>query len=400
MQQQDGGDAFITTLGGALARAAEQQSDSSDWEKDDNGGDAWVLMPSSVPWAAVHFCGGAGFGVAPHITYDVLCRSLCNRLGVAIVATPFDLGTDHNALSKKVHASFAKAVENLQDRGRLGEQVPTYRVGHSLGARLLVLGALGDVEGGTSDDDALLGLLAGGAIDVDGVDVDAAAAPSSPSPPPSPRPMGDGLALIAFNNFGLADSVSLATEFLSRMQGDEGGAGAGAGAGGRASEAAQAVREAFGFAQQFANMAGIGGDFELKPSPEELTAAVSSRGLSAGDEGGDRRTLVARFEGDTLDSSSALLDALPAQAAPTTALLEGSHLTPVVFRLDAAAIDPALAMLLGNGQGFSFGSAALVEPLVDSLCEWMWPSGMAPRATRQLSGTAATTAADDVIDVA
>lgn len=235
-------------------------------------------------------------------------------------------------------------------------------------------------------------------MDVDGADVDAAAPAASPPPSPPPSPaMGDGLALIAFNNFGLADSVSLATEFLSRMQGEEGGAGASAG--GRASEAAQAVREAFGFAQQFANMAGIGGDFELKPSPEELTAAVSSRGLSAGDGGGDRRTLVARFEGDTLDSSAALLDALPARAAPTTALLEGSHLTPVVFRLDAAAIDPALAMLLGNGQGFSFGSAALVEPLVDSLCEWMWPSGMASRAIRQLSGTAAT-AADDVIDVA
>ena len=92
------------------------------------------MLPPSVPWAAVHFVGGAGFGVAPQITYDYLLSSLCRRIGVAVIATPYDLGTDHWSISSKVFSSFDTALEGLKERGAIGQNAPTYRIGHSLGA--------------------------------------------------------------------------------------------------------------------------------------------------------------------------------------------------------------------------------------------------------------------------
>ena len=81
------------------------------------------------------------------------------------------------------------------------------------------------------------------------------------------------------------------------------------------------------------------------------------------------------FEDDRLDSSDQLLEALPAGADHERERLAGGHLLPVVFRLDAADIDPALALLLGSGRGFSFGTPEQLEPLTDALCDWIWPSG-------------------------
>lgn len=358
------GDALLATLGGALARAADQSSaeSTSGWIKDEEAG-AWTLLPPSVPWAVIHFVGGAGFGVAPQICYDHLLSSLCTRLGVAVVATPFDLGTNHWGLSRTVRASFDKGLDGLKERGAVGENVPVYRVGHSLGARLILLGSLSPDQATSSAAAMDAQRLAAG---IEDDDAPTGAGPRPPQPgaaDPAQANAGDDaadMALLAFNNFGLADSVALASEFLSRMQ-----SGAG-----DADRVAQAVRDAFGMAQQIANVAGVGGDFELTPSPDELERAV------AASEGRRPRTLLVRFADDTLDSSPALLNAMPAGAAPTSATLDGQHLTPVVFRLDAEAIDPALAALLGNGRGFSFGSPAGVEPLVEEISRWIWPSSM------------------------
>ena len=125
----------------------------------------------------------------------------------------------------------------------------------------------------------------------------------------------------------------------------------------------------------------MGGGFEVSPTPSELEEAIRST-YSA------RSTSIWRFEGDGLDSSDGLVQALSEKPSPhTRESLAGSHLSPVVFRLEAKDIDPALELLLGSGQGFSFGSTSAVEPLCDALCEWIWPSGMA-KAPKRLVGAA------------
>jgi len=335
----------LTVLGGALAKIGEADSESNRWVRMDRS-DAWALLPpKSTPWGCVHFVGGAGFGTAPQICYDHVLSSVVERTGVAVVATPFELGTDHNALSKAVHAAFASAQAECCERFGLSPAAPLYRLGHSLGAKLLVLGAL-EQEGGGDET-----------------------APAAP------------LGLLAFNNFGLSDSVELASQLLSRMQGG----------GGRSDETARAVLDAFNVVQQVASAAGLGGaaGLDVSPTPEELNAAVAERYAAPS-------TRLWRFGTDNLDSSDGLLAALPPSSLCTRTDLAGlSHLAPVVFRLEAKDVDPNLELLLGSGRGFSFGDAAACAPLCDELCNWLWPSKMAPRVIAAAAGAAAEEEDDD-----
>ena len=347
----------LAVLGGALTRISEER-EGKGWVRE---GDSWLLMPPTTPWGCVHFVGGAGFGSAPQICYDALLSSLVRRLGIAVVATPYDVGTDHWALSKKVHADFDSALQTLRESYGLAASAPIRRLGHSLGGKLLVLGALGDADAAEA-----LGALPAGTIDV-----------TDPLPPPSPPPPpGAPLGLLAFNNFALADSAALASNFISKLQGGETA---------RAAETAQAVMDAFGMAQAFAT--AVGSDFaanlEVSPTPDELERAVADRYAAAD-------TRLWQFRDDALDSSDGLLGALPAEAPVDRVEVDSApgHLTPVVFRLEAADIDPTLALLLGSNRAFSFGDAAALDGLCDALCEWVWPSGMATPTTRALEGGA------------
>lgn len=340
----------LAILGGALARIDDSREDNR-WELVD--GPAWMLAPKDrTPWAAVHFVGGAALGTAPQVCYDFLLSQLVERTGVAILATPYDIGTDHWALSRSVHAAFVKGLEECRERSGLSSSAPTFRLGHSLGAKLIVLG-----EASRAADEA--------ASSSDGA--------TPPTPPAS-------LGLLAFNNFGLADSVALASDLLGRVQGSSAS---------RAKATARQVLDAFNVVQGVAQAAGLGGGMlEISPTPEETASAVStSSGFAA-------PTTLWRFGNDNLDSSDDLLQALPPSAPRSVAVLEGTHLSPVVFRLAASEIDPSLGMLLG-AQSFSFGSEEAVAPLVDTLCEWLWPTGMAgaPRAIE-----AAAAEGDGIVD--
>ena len=84
-------------------------------------------------------------------------------------------------MAEAVRESFDVAKQGASDLGLLPALAgaPTFRVGHSLGAKLLVIGACGD---GAAEERARLGLL-------------------------------------AFNNFGVADSVKLAASVVQQMQG-------------------------------------------------------------------------------------------------------------------------------------------------------------------------------------
>lgn len=325
----------LATLGGALARVELSQEAQQRWTQVE--GPAWMLLPPSVPWASVHFVGGAGFGAAPQLCYDALLTALVQRCGVAVIATPYDPSLDHWGLSESVHAAFDAALETCREQSGLADSAPVFRLGHSLGGKLLCCDAVGGRGGDAAPDTA------------------AASAP---------------IGLLAFNNFGLADSASLVTEFVNRVQGGDA----------RAEATARAVMDAFNVVRQVAAAAGGLGSFEFSPTPAELFEAVGSRYAA-------RRTAVFRFEDDRLDSSDGLLDALPTGAPRDVTTLDGTHLSPVVFRLTASDIDPALSLLLGSERGFSFGDAAAVELLCDAISEWIWPSGMAagPRALTSAS---------------
>ena len=344
----------LAVLGGALSRI---EPGKNQWKKIESA-PAWVLLPPSLPWACVHFVGGAGFGTAPHIAYDAMLSSLVQRLGIAVIATPYDIGTDHWRLSKSVHAAFDVAVQEVRESSGLAASAPVYRLGHSLGAKLLTLGKVGPL------------VLEAGEYDNAEAESASASASASAASAAADAPLG----LLAFNNFDLSDSITLASDLIARVQND-------GGEGSRNADTARTILDAFGMVQQVANAAGVGGTFEVSPTPSELEESIRASYSASS-------TAIWRFEGDGLDSSDGLVEALQAKSSPhMRESLAGSHLSPVVFRLEAKDIDPALELLLGSGRGFSFGSASAVEPLCDALCEWIWPSGMA-KAPKQLVGSA------------
>ena len=143
--------------------------------------------------------------------------------------------------------------------------------------------------------------------------------------------------------------------------------------GARGEATAQAVLEAFNFAQMLARSQGVAVD--ISPNAAEFERCVAAE-YAAGS------TTVWRFEQDEIDSSESLVNAVPAEARQrlSVARLPGGHLAPVAFRLDASELDPALGVVLGGvgRQGFAVGNPALISSLSDAICQWIWPASMKP----------------------
>ena len=339
----------LVVLGGTLARAAEARPKGKGWVQ---SGEAWVQLPQSTPWAVVHFVGGAGFGSAPQFVYDELLTTIVQRCGVAVIATPYDVAFNHRQLAAATQDAFERAREECQTLYGLSTSAPTYRLGHSLGAKLLLLSTL-------RAERARIGAVSSSKEE--------AAERGARAAIPTAAPPLDSLGLIAYNNFGLSDSAALAASFISAAQGGDRGA-----------ETARAVLDAFGFVQQIASVTGTAVD--VTPTPAELDAEVATWFGAASPT--PQLTLL-RFDLDDLDSSNRLLDALPPEVAQGVRVtrLPGGHLAPVFFRLDPADIDPALALLLGGAMGsggFSVGSSEALEPLCEAVCAWIWPGAKAP----------------------
>lgn len=339
----------LVVLGGTLARAAEARPKGKGWVQ---SGEAWVQLPQSTPWAVVHFVGGAGFGSAPQFVYDELLTTIVQRCGVAVIATPYDVAFNHRQLAAATQDAFERAREECQTLYGLSTSAPTYRLGHSLGAKLLLLSTL-------RAERARIGAVSSSKEE--------AAERGARAAIPTAAPPLDSLGLIAYNNFGLSDSAALAASFISAAQGGDRGAAT-----------ARAVLNAFGFVQQMASVTGTAVD--VTPTPTELDAEVATWFGAASPT--PPLTLL-RFEFDDLDSSDRLLDALPPEVAQGVRVtrLPGGHLAPVFFRLDPADIDPALALLLGGAMGsggFAVGSSEALEPLCEAVCAWIWPGAKAP----------------------
>lgn len=131
-----------------------------EWERyptENNDGTAWILLPNpSVrrPTCIIHFVGGTFFGSAPNVWYRRLLEDCVKHTQAAVIATSIPvtlLNTplqqssplEHVALSRRIQRQFHAAWRNvvLDEYGSSEEitSLPICGIGHSLGARLLVV---------------------------------------------------------------------------------------------------------------------------------------------------------------------------------------------------------------------------------------------------------------------
>lgn len=299
-------------------------------------------------------------GAAPSSAYGNLLSRLSQR-GMAIVATPVIPSLAHGALAAATDAAFADAWETLTPRW--GGWIPVFGVGHSLGAKLTAM---------------------------------ATASPSS-------RVNRVGNVLMSFNNPSLRESVPVSDQLSSGLRAASAAASAAAAspavaAGGAAlsgglTEWARRSRAAGGVPPagvdaierlgpligQWARSAGVGApaaaaaapggapaggmDGEFDPPPRETDAAIAARYAVS-------RTLVVKFQNDSLDASPSIVTALTAKYGRNGVVfreLPGSHvtpLTPVVSLPPSSGTGAAGDMLGAVGRV----AADKVAAELDSLC--------------------------------
>lgn len=285
-------------------------------------GNAKVLVPeTTLPWGVLHFTGGAVLGQFPELCYTSLLQPLADKAGLAVICTPYELSRDHQELADAAGADFSEALAlGAAKFGWAPERMPRFAMGHSLGAKLQVL--LRCQEGAQKVA---------------------------------------GVALLAFNNFGVEDQVRLLREALKAVQGPSSFYG------GPAADRIwkQFLEPAIGRA---ATLTGV----QFTPGPDELLDLVEER------YDREQRTRLFRFGDDTLDCSEELLKSLVVRGARSADSLEmkGGHLTPVVVSLAdvgaaaAAGAPPDLASRLGERLGGAaapkFGSEGELEVLVQA----------------------------------
>ncbi len=339
-------DGVIGELSSVLAALDEREKGVNDvgpgmrWERDNESG-AWVLMPSSVPFAVVHFIGGAGFGTYPHIAYREFLERVVDRCGggVAVVAVPYEAGLAHGKLAVASEAIFDDVFARIVEREFWPPTLRILRLGHSLGAKLHVLNVCAYSE-----------------CHRDGVY----------------QPIYVGL--VAFNNFGLKDSVAQAITFLEAVGGSQLGA----------------------FKNQiidFAKMAVAASGFEFDPDPDVTKSVIS--------EIKDKEASLTafRFVDDELDSTRDLgnlemaengVGLRQSESQLEVVELPGDHLASVFINVKAEelatekAIPDAIAGLIDENGSFSFGSEELLEELVDAVVGWVVPLKKKRGETRRL----------------
>lgn len=124
--------------------------DKVEWEsiKTDAGTVHVVLPPTSVlrPTAIIHFCGGTFFGSAPNIWYRKLMEDVVKHTDAVVVASTIPVTLlqsplQHVSLSRQIQRQFHTAYREilLDEYTESVHQVPVCAMGHSLGARLLVV---------------------------------------------------------------------------------------------------------------------------------------------------------------------------------------------------------------------------------------------------------------------
>jgi hypothetical protein len=323
--------------GGAALELRTQLARLDDrWKRNPGGGDmAWqeiegsfVLLPPAVPWGVIHFTGGAVLGSYPHIVYNELFMRLCRRTGVAVVATPYNVGLDHRQLATDAAGAFLTTLKACQSRYGWSPRMPVFGMGHSLGAKLQLLLHRTDAAG-------------------------------------SPPFKAQRIALMAYNNYDVTDSLRMLETFA--------GAFSARGAGGVDSAVIKGLLKVVETVT-----ATIG--LRFSPAGPELRAQVRES------RGPDTPVAAFRFATDTLDCSESLAEDVPIAVVE----LPGDHLTPVFLRLDLRGTSGvAAASFASAAPKWEVGEEKGLQGLVEALDRWLTgrPDDPAePKAYRVLPG--------------
>ena len=130
-----------------------KEPETLEWEECRCGeaGTAWVLLPNSnrPPSAIIHFCGGTVAGSAPQLWYGQLLQELVQHTSAAVVATSIPISyqkpLNHVRLARQLQDQFQTAwrVVLMDEYGPdvldNSGTIPVCGLGHSLGARLLLV---------------------------------------------------------------------------------------------------------------------------------------------------------------------------------------------------------------------------------------------------------------------
>jgi hypothetical protein len=317
------------------------QEDVMEWERcPTDAGVVHVLLPPPtvlLPTCVIHFTGGTFFGSAPNLWYRQLLQDIVKHTQAAVIATSIPVTLlqsplEHVKLAKKVQRQFQTAWTDVlyDEYGTDLQNVPVCGLGHSLGARLMVvLATLG-----------------------------ASASPSSSSYGSKRRvvlpPAYKSAVLVSFTNYGAAagiPGISQLTHACRRVQEEK--------SAGRKSkrrndfldddydeddydddddqdwgelfqELQGALRDRAGKVQTALTPSAQA--LEFFPTPEQLWTALEQDGRYS-----IPQTLVVQFDNDEIDQSSKLALALAATSNVKFSRIRGTHLTPVSVQDDDQA---------------------------------------------------------------
>jgi len=332
--------------------------DGDGWEEI-NG--AWCRTPPGRAWGVAHFIGGAVLGSYPHIAYDAFLSQLCDEAGVFVVATPYELGTNHSAISAECQAKLNSAWGAVAAReGYNPGAMPVFAVGHSLGCKLQLIAACGGGAAAADGDDAAKGSDKAGAQAKTGGGEGASANGGDAVEEPAPPSNRAGHLFLAFNNATAADSVRLLEKFAREILKKRAETAAG---GDRAANDAfdgfmRNLPSLTALAERAATAAGLA----FTPSPEETLEDARRQFASP-------KVRFVSFGDDDLDQNDELAAALRRRyevtlqgpAPVSIAKMPGTHLTPVFFKFDGAKVSPAFAQM----GGLSVGDEEAVKKLAE-----------------------------------
>jgi hypothetical protein len=348
LSAMDGNEGF-SEISGTLARLDEQwriqqqdRSSSNRWTKialADEGTPASEYNPAEIvppalqdkvvylleppnksnPSCILCFIGGAGLGTFPQVAYNEFLTRLSDRLNAAVLTVPYQVGLDHFTLSKRTGELVRRALLHCEEdpARQYAPTLPTYCLTHSLGGKLASI-----YMAATGQD-------------------------------------FEGVGLIAYNNFGFANTIGMAREFADEL--------------GKATGAGERMRP--GAVNEFFNLAEtvLGSlNFDFSPSPTETNQIISLKW----DPERQKKTRLFVFDDDNLDSSDSFLKACETEenssrSDVTVSGLPGSHLTPVYFQLGLDSLpEEARAVAggsLGDFENVSFGTLDELNLLVDEV---------------------------------
>lgn len=348
MWQDDDAAYTATTTAAQLQQQRLLEKDVLEWEKcpTASAGTAWVLLPPpsvETPTAVLHFVGGTLTGSAPHIWYRALLEGICRHTSCAIVATSIPLTffpqspLNHVRLAtRQLQRQFETAYRDVlvDEYGSAAlRSVPVCGVGHSLGARLLVV--LATLVGGNDNNN-----------NSETKNKRRSNARESPPPPPY-----KSFILISFTNYGAAAGIpgiaqlyrkSRMVEQQQRRQREEEPLKKRRDDDGSTrweeeddddedydSDLSVLWQELLGTikagtARVQSALTPSSASLEFHPTPEQLWKALKDDGRYTVPQ-----TLIVQFDDDDVDQSSLLATAIVGISDVKFCRLRGTHLTPV-----------------------------------------------------------------------